>query len=300
MKSALLTKAALCICPPAVVATTAATVPPVRRAVHHFASAFEPHHRAHPAPPPCVPLDHKTFASMLPNAGEVGPVDLEQPPAAYTAVTPGTGGTTPIGPEPLNPGPLPGPGLIPGNGTDTPGGSTPAVPEPEAWVTMVVGFGLIGAGLRQRRRYVVRSRKLALAAGLEPGEGGASARAFGTAATGSMALGATLVPVGLSPLHAGTRLAQLGSKALHSPLLAKAALCICPPVAMAVSTAAIPPVRHAVYNATAPTTPATPKTPGAAAQAAPCVPVSVPTAAEAVKDGGEHLAVLEANPAWPS
>lgn len=303
MKSTLLTKAALCICPPAVVATTAATVPPVRRAVHHFTAAYEPKHHARPSAPPCVPVDRKTFASMLPSTGDVGPVDLNDQAVAMSAVAPGTDSvTTPVGPQLLNPGGslLPsGPGLIPGN--DTPGGNnTPAVPEPGVWVTMVLGFGMIGAGYRQRRRYMVRSRKLALASGYDAVEAGGTVRGLGSAMGGVVAAGAVLTPVGLSPVHAGTKLAQLGSKALHSSVLAKAALCVCPPVAMAVSTAAIPPVRHAVYNATAPSVPKGPNTAAITPQGAPCVPVDVPTAAEAVKGAGDKLAVLNSTPAWPS
>ena len=294
MKSALLTKAALCICPPAIVATTAATVPPVRRAVHRFTAAHEPQHRATPAAPPCVPLDHQTFASMLPAGGVYGPVELPQP-SSYTAIVPGTP-TEPIGPQIFNP-PLfpPGPGLLPPPVTNGP----PAVPEPGVWLTMIVGFGMIGAGFRQRRRYVLRSRKLAMASGSSGNQGG-DHRGLGAGLGGAVMTGALLMPAGLSPLHAGTKLAQLGSKAIHSSLLAKAALCVCPPVAMAIGTAAVPPVRHAVYNATAPSVPKAPSGGVAKAPGAPCVPVDVPTAAEAVKGAGDKLAVMKYEPGWPS
>ena len=299
VKSALLTKAALCICPPAIVATTAATVPPVRRAVHRFTSAHEPQHHYKPAAAPCVPLDHSTFASMLPASGIDSPVDLPQP-SGYTAITPGPGTPgVPIGPQLLNPTPLfpIGPGLLPGPGGTTP--DTPAVPEPGVWLTMVVGFGMIGAGFRQRRRYVVRSRKLAMAGGVGSDQGG-KGLASGMGLGGAAVTGTLLMPAALSPLHAGTKIAQLGSKAMHSSLLAKAALCVCPPVAMAIGTAAVPPVRHAVYNATAPSIPKAPAGGGVSAQGAPCVPVDVPTAAEAVRGAGDKLAVLKYTPGWPS
>lgn len=284
MKSTLLTKAALCICPPAIVATTAATVPPVRRAVHHLTRSYEPHKPVVPKGPPCVPLQHKTFAATPP----VGTVADDVPQVvAMTASTPqGPGQYVP--PGPLNP-----PSIVPPQVLPPPG--TPAgVPEPAAWMTMVLGFGLIGAGVRQRRRQLVRGRRLAMAGG----EGGGSARKAGSLLGGGGVFGiAGLLSAGTAPVRAGT---QMGSKALHSSMLAKAAMCVCPPVAMAVGTAAIPPVRHAVYNATAPAVPKQPPVRNAVVnEAVPCVPVDVPTAAEAVRQGGDELAAFKPAAGFP-
>ena len=297
MKSSVLTKAALCICPPAVVATTAATVPPVRRAVHHLTQPAHPNRPATNAAPPCVPVSRKTLASQLPSA--LTPEDAQ----AFTALTPPTGtGGTPVGPAPLNTPTFPtGPGLLLPNSPATPGlpgggTGTPAVPEPAAWMTMVLGFGLIGAGVRQRRRYVLRSRSAAYAHGGET----SVMRGLGAMLGGGAASGAAMLSVGTAPVQASAKLAQIGARALNSSMLAKAALCVCPPVAMAVGTAALPPVRHAVYNATAPKGPVASARPAVASTPLPCVPVDVPTAAEAVKQGGDSLAVFKPTAAWPS
>lgn len=322
MKSALLTKAALCICPPAVVAGTVAAVPPVRHAVHRLTAAHEPHARQRPALPPCTPVQHKTLASQLPTSSGGLPVDLNDDATAMSAVAPGTGdsgGSNALGPQLLNPGGSLlslGPGLLPGGGAGTDGSNggngsgngdsgtggsdnpAPAVPEPGVWVSMVLGFGLVGAGYRQRRRAMVRSRRLALAQGFDAGQSPLIDR-FGPGLGGALAAAAAFVPVGVAPAQAGTKLAQIGSKALHSSMLAKAALCVCPPVAMAVGTAALPPVRHAVYSATAPSVPTAPRTAAATTAGAPCLPVDVPTAAQAVQQSGDKLAVLPPTAGWP-
>lgn len=47
--------AAVCLCPPALVATTAATVPPVRNAVYHATSPANPPLRTLESAPPCIP-----------------------------------------------------------------------------------------------------------------------------------------------------------------------------------------------------------------------------------------------------
>lgn len=292
VKSSLLTKAALCICPPAVVATTAATVPPVRRAVHHLTAPAHPHHAVSRQAPPCVPVASRTLASPLPP--EATPDDV----VALTAVTPPT--TTPgvpIGPAPLSPPTFPtGPGVLPNQPTTPVGPGTPAIPEPSAWVTMVLGFGLIGAGVRSRRRYLIRSRALAYAGG----GASATARGVGAMAAGGLVSTAAMLSAGASPVGATAKLAQLGARALNSSLLAKTAMCVCPPVAMVAGTAALPPVRHAVYSATAPKTPTAAVTPALLTGPQPCVPVDVPTAAQAVEQGGDTLAVFKPTPSWPS
>lgn len=289
VKSSLLTKAALCICPPTVVATTVATVPPVKRAVHHLTQPAHPTRAATPAAPPCVPVTRRTLASPLPTTLTPDEVPV------FTAITPGpNGGFTPQ--SPITPPSFPGGGGVVPN---TPGGgsTTPAVPEPSAWVMMVLGFGLVGAGIRQRHRYVLRSRTAAFAGG---GNATVPLRGLSAILGGGALSSAAMMSVGATPVQASAKLAQLGAKALNSSMLAKAALCVCPPVAMAVTTAALPPVRHAVYNATAPKpTPALFR-PAIASTPLPCVPVDVPTAAEAVKQGGDTLAVFRPTPSWPS
>ncbi|SEN61252.1 PEP-CTERM protein-sorting domain-containing protein [Sphingomonas gellani] len=59
----------------------------------------------------------------------------------------GGGGTTPGGPG--GGGVTPG---GPGGGGLTPPGSVGAVPEPATWLTMILGFGVIGAVMRRARR----------------------------------------------------------------------------------------------------------------------------------------------------
>jgi len=287
VKSSLLTKAALCICPPTVVATTVASVPPVRRAVHHLTQPAHPTRAATPAAPPCAPVTRRTLASPLPTTLTPDEVPV------FTAITPGPDGFTPQAPitPPTFPG---GGGVVPNN----PGGSnTPAVPEPAAWVMMVLGFGLVGAGIRQRHRYVLRSRTAAFSGG---GSATTPMRGFGAILGGGVVSSAAMMSVGAGPVQASAKLAQLGAKALNSSMLAKAALCVCPPVAMAVTTAALPPVRHAVYNATAPKPTPALLHPAIASVARPCVPLDVPTAAEAVQKGGDTLAVFRPTPSWPS
>jgi hypothetical protein len=288
VKSSLLTKAALCICPPVVVATTVASVPPVRRAVHHFIQPAHPTRpAAHPAPP-CVPVARRTLASPLPTT--LTPDDVP----VFTAITPGPpGGFTPQ--APITPPTFPGGPGITGNTPNGPG--TPAVPEPSAWIMMILGFGFIGAGVRQRHRYVLRSRAAAFAGGTNVS---VPARGLGAILGGGAISSAAMLSVGTAPVQASAKLAQLGAKALNSSMLAKAALCVCPPVAMAVTTAALPPVRHAVYNATAPKPSPALVSPAIATVPQPCVPLDVPTAAEAVSSGGDTLAVFRPTPAWPS
>ena len=247
MKTALLSKAALCICPPAMLATTAAYVPPVRSAVHQ---ATRPHakapsaNRARPqrtaatvAAVPCPPallaaplVPQSTFAEVVPD-DSVGAAPFVGGSAAPGVVIGGIG---------------PGVGGGGGGGGGGPGGGNPggggdggtvvppppviAVPEPSTWMMMLIGFGLLGAGLRLRRpakrpTSTKRRRKLAYA--------------------GGGVLAAALEPVSAM----GVAAAGTGSK---MTILAKAAMCVCPPALMVATVATVPEARKAVYAATAP------------------------------------------------
>jgi hypothetical protein len=115
-------------------------------------------------------------------------------------------------------------------GTVVPPPPVIAVPEPSTWMMMLIGFGLLGAGLRLRRpakrpTSTKRRRKLAYA--------------------GGGVLAAALEPVSAM----GVAAAGTGSK---MTILAKAAMCVCPPALMVATVATVPEARKAVYAATAP------------------------------------------------
>ena len=248
MKAALLSKAALCICPPAMLATTAAYVPPVRSAVHHATrpAAKAPPSRARPqrtagtaaavpcpaafVEPPLVP--QSTFAEAVPPDG-VTRNYFGSPPSGGVFVggaAPGGGGSG---------GPTPG-----GNG----GGPTPpptgAIPEPTTWSMMLLGFGLLGTALRSRPR-----RKAP--APVRPRSGSAN-RSTRRRRSAGLAGGGLLWGL-LEPVQAMTGAVGAGSK---TSLLAKAAMCVCPPALMMTAVATVPQARKAVFAATAPKVPA--------------------------------------------
>lgn len=280
MKVAALTKAALCVCPPVIVATTAVTVPPVRRAVHHLTAPHHPHvaHRPHHrilAQTPCGaggsaggggPAALRTFADAGPNDSVIGPasafaspfvpISLPNPvdgmPGDYRAPI-GVGTSTPGGIVPAIAGGSV-PGIVPTTGTGDTGGQpvAPGVPEPTTWTLMLAGIGGIGImlrGTRRERRFAPGSvrggRGLA-----RSGSGRSGLARSGLAFAGvSMDVAGTL-PIGYFGAAAST--ASTGAKSTKAALLAKAILCVCPPVLLATSVATVPPLRHAVYAATAP------------------------------------------------
>jgi hypothetical protein len=158
MKSALLSKIAMCVCPPAVVATSAVTVPPVKKAVHrltapsHMPAVAKPRRTftaAYDCTPTAVPL---TNASPL--ATDVAPADVaETPPVALAVRTPVSEsslgptpqfqqatfpGTTVIGPTVL-------PTIVP------PGAGSSPLPELSTWAMTISGFGAIGYAMRRKR-----------------------------------------------------------------------------------------------------------------------------------------------------
>ncbi len=158
MKSALLSKIAMCVCPPAIVATSAVTVPPIKRAVHRITA---------PAAAPARPRPRRVFAAAYdctPTA-----VPLSNPaPLGMTAVTPNDVlGNTPVaptaltavpvtpasfGPVALGSPPFTGP-LYPLVPSTIPPVTPPSVlPEVSTWAMTITGFGAIGWALRRRPR----------------------------------------------------------------------------------------------------------------------------------------------------
>ncbi|MEH3159075.1 MAG: PEP-CTERM sorting domain-containing protein [Sphingomonas taxi] len=285
-------KAALCICPPALMAGTVATVPPVKRAVHHVTAPRQaPKALRHtvakrPAEPqavtrqevacdpmgggtlPAVPL--VTYATPLPDEPGIGTTGT--PGATSSISTPGFGPT--IGGIAVGGGGGGGGGITPVTpgtpGTPTPTPSDPgagAVPEPSVWLMMILGAGTLGGALRRRRR----------AASAE-GPGGRTAR---RAAAGG------LLWSGSAAVEAGDMAATVALKSTVASVAGKAMLCVCPAAIVAGSVMTVPPVRQAVYAATVPTTPLAAPPPAAVplANAQPCPePMTVPVAATAVQD----------------
>jgi hypothetical protein len=117
------------------------------------------------APKPVVP---KNLAEVLaPPLTELVPTDLDVPVAELTPVVPSPpgvillppppGGVVPPGgkPPPGGPPSAPPPNTPPPN--TPPGVPPPAVPEPGTWMTMILGFGLIGWSLRRSRACALAS-----------------------------------------------------------------------------------------------------------------------------------------------
>lgn len=93
-----------------------------------------------PGPPVVTPPDN-------PPVSPPGVVTPPEPPIIDPFPPPPDGGPGPGDPGPGGPGPGgPGPG--------GPGGPPPGVPEPSVWIELILGAGLAGAALRQRRRLV--------------------------------------------------------------------------------------------------------------------------------------------------
>jgi hypothetical protein len=263
-------KAALCLCPPAVMAGTVATVPSVKRAVHHLTAPHHarPVHRiataaarpaaepvaadcnpVAPGPLPAVPL--VTYAAPIPAEpteaasgapGSTGSILAPQAPVATVGGvglgSPGT--TTPVVTPPVV--------------TPTP---APTVPEPASWLMMIVGAGVLGAAVRRRRRAVAAAgRPLALGTTLWAGS---AAEAGDVAATAAVQSGA--------------------AKSALATAAGKAMLCVCPAAVVAGSVVAVPPLRHAVHAATMPA-----PAPLTHLRTVPCDPaVAVPVSATAVQ-----------------
>lgn len=259
MKSAALQWAALCVCPPAILATTVATVPPVKRAVHHATR-----------PAPAKPKVAKTRTKHVKSAAVAAGVPCDSIPGvpvpallAYARPMPTVGAGDIIGPAIVDPPrftpavvpPVPG---IPGVGIYVPPNQPIlGVPEPGTWLLLISGFGLLGMGLRWRR-----GRTAALAAGA-PLSGSLSPAASTPAALDAPrrrrrsrrakkagGLSSVMAALGFGEVATGS--ASLGT------IAAKAMMCVCPTAAIVAGTMATPPLRTAVYKATAMPAPAPP------------------------------------------
>lgn len=135
-----LAKLAMCVCPLVGTGAIVHYVPKARHIVHRM-TADRPARVAEttrPAPvAPCIPAEAGTALSGGTFGGFVAPVPLTGSVGAYGL---SSGGGSPVG----------GGGIFaPGNPASTiptPG----AVPEAATWITMVAGFGIVGASLRGR------------------------------------------------------------------------------------------------------------------------------------------------------
>ena len=283
MKTALLSKAALCVCPPALLATTVATVPPVRKAVH---ALTRPHPVVHHHMPTRVASQPSAAVSMpcasqppvtLRTFADPGPLDLSSVPARRDPLEPEGGG---------------GPGGSPDYILSTAGsplvlGVQPvgSVPEPATWLMLVIGLGAVGTALRFAPHQSYRVKTGAAGVMLTPA---VQKRGTGpvAVASGSMlgvgALWSLLAAVRISskPATATGQVAAVGGKAAGSAALAKLLMCLCPPAAMIAGTAAIPTVRQAVYRVTAPQPIST--APPVTNAALPCDPAVMPLTATTV------------------
>lgn len=107
------------------------------------------------------------------------------------------------------------------------------VPEPSVWLMLILGFGLLGAGLRHRRNGRISARRVA-----------------------PQVVAASALWAGAAPIAAGDMAATLATQAAAqsagSGLAGKLMLCVCPAVLTAGTVMTVPPVRNAVHNATSP------------------------------------------------
>lgn len=282
MKGALLTKAVLCACPPALAVGAVATVPPVRKAVHHITSSKKPVKRMRARPQrqrvapvaarPCLPLPvFAAFEIPLALPAEVLPVSpLSQLISASSSGGmrgPGSAVGTPI----FLPGVPGGGGVIGGTPTPPPDGGEaitptpgtdvappiPAVPEPATWAMMLIGFGLVGVLLRRR------------ASPLPVGEG-CVRTAFPLRISKRLRLTAAAGEGGVLMADSGSTFA-LVTTPVSSTAVAKALFCICPVALMTVAATTVPGVRDAVHRVTAAPSPSTSS---AAPIVMPCDPVA--------------------------
>jgi len=256
MALSVLSKVALCVCPPVALATTVAAVPPVKRAVHHATAKPAPRPvarnaaagPARAADVPCVPVAPGAAGVPVPVAplvtfADPGLSDLGDlpgiPGGAGGGVTPGA--TAPVGFPPIATPGLPG-GFVP-DAPGTPGNptnpntpavpETGAVPEPATWALMISGFALVGTAVRRRRRS-------------SPG-GSVSTRVRFASRIGG--IGGTLAS---GSFGAGEAAGSFAAMPTLSAAVTKAALCVCPPALLATAAVTVPPVRNAVHAATAP------------------------------------------------
>lgn len=107
-----------------------------------------------PAGVPAAPFAAAPLAALAPTPAASVPL-LATAPSLAAAPVIGSG----IGAAALLPLPLAAVLIAPGGGGGGGGGfiaapdTAPAIPEPATWLMMIVGFGLLGAWLRRRRRF---------------------------------------------------------------------------------------------------------------------------------------------------
>lgn len=278
--------AALCVCPPAILATSIATVPSVKRAVHNATRPAPAKHKlAHATKKPVqtaatgkgVPCDSAPAirtSSVLPYAIELPPVNNSDAGTGNIPGSPLMNGVVPVGGTPLlfgggTPGANPG-GGIPGDPGTTPGGpETPANPEtpvdPGTPVTPVDP----GVPVEPSLPVPEPGTWLLLISGFGfVGLGLRWRRARMIAAHGTVPADAAPAPA----THRGSHIKKAGGmssvaawfgfgevatgSASMATIAAKTMMCICPTAAIVGSTLAVPPVRSAVHKATAVPAPA--------------------------------------------
>ena len=252
MKAAILANVALCVCPPVVATSVALAVPSARHAVHRITAPSHHHATKRPSTrPPCPPAKRLTSAAALPVEADAlavipSPRDGEAAPAVSvrpegdslsSPVTPASPGGAAYYPWvfPVGPGPIigtpPGPPISPVAPVTQPAG----VPEPASWVMMLGGFWGVGVLCRQRSR----------------GKGKLSKLASGAAMTTELLSSGALVPS-----QAATIAGAKASSALGAPLALaiakKAAVCVCSGAILATAVTTVPPLKRAVFAATAP------------------------------------------------
>ena len=235
-------KAALCLCPPAVMAGTAATVPSVKRAVHHLTAEHRPHRPVHrlataavhpPAEPglragcnpivagvqPAVPL--VTYAAPIPPEPAAVRDAIGGPAGGGIGGAPGIVGGVPAFAAVAPVSPVTG---TPAQVTPPPTG-VGSVPEPASWMMLILGAGAVGGALRRRRL----SRRVAV----------------------RTTTGATLWSAGTVAVEAGDVATTVAVKSAVASAAGKALMCVCPAAVVAGSVMAVPPLRHAVHASTA-------------------------------------------------
>jgi len=248
MKAAILANAALCVCPPIVATSVAVAVPSARHAVHRLTT---PHGhqvaKRQSTRPPCAAAKRVAFAAALPaESGALAAVQLPEDEAVTAAaaddtlsasVTPGSAGVAAYGPGffPVGPGLIigtpPGPPISPVAPVTQPA----AVPEPASWTMMIGGFLSVGALCRRRTPRKPKLAKLTRGAAMTTGllSSGTLGPAQTAAIAGAKASSALGAPVALA-------------------IAKKAAVCVCSGAILATAVTTVPPLKRAVFAATAP------------------------------------------------
>ena len=255
MKSGVISAAALCVCPPALLMTGAAVSPHIKRAIHKATAPIPmAKRRAHTlaarqtARVPCLRVAQSLPAAVLPpsvaepavelpNGVSVTPLATAAGPVAESIPTSFGGGVPAFAPGGLVGGALiPIPGATPPVTTPTnPVTPVTPIPEPAAWALLIVGFGAVGAIVRRRPRLI--QQRMALPQ---------SSAWFGASRPYSYRLAAA----GTGLLADAVGAAKAGGVA---GAMKAAALCVCPVAAVVATATQVPKVRAYVHMVTAST-----------------------------------------------